>query len=133
MSSQAVSVTAGFSVLLQPGGYRTTAALAWLLPTCLPHAPHLTHAPACAAQWQAALRLETAVLSRLVARKMPRLATHLASLDLNVSILVGPWMGAAFVTTLQGHVLLRVRQGGQEAARHRPLADHDVTLFPCLF
>mmetsp|Transcript_8697 Transcript_8697/g.15036 ORF Transcript_8697/g.15036 Transcript_8697/m.15036 type:complete len:409 (-) Transcript_8697:742-1968(-) len=59
-------------------------------------------------QWATGTRIEATVLDRLAARKLPHLASHLATLDLSVASLAAPWLSSLFIGVLPSIPLLRV-------------------------
>jgi TBC1 domain family member 2A len=59
-------------------------------------------------QWLYGVRVEQGVLSKLVARKLPRLAAHLAALRLDAGSFAAPWVAGLYVSALPPTTLVRV-------------------------
>lgn len=62
----------------------------------------------CQGQFSLGVRVEQEVLSRLVARKLPRLTAHLATLRMSIATFTQPWLSGLFVSHLPPETLARV-------------------------
>ncbi|GFH23348.1 Rab-GAP TBC domain-containing protein, partial [Haematococcus lacustris] len=86
------------------GGYSQEESAFWLVAALLED----TLFPYCGGKWQWGVRVEQGVLEQLVARKLPRLATHLASLRCDLAAITGHWLPSLLLAALPPATCVRV-------------------------
>ncbi|KAJ9517316.1 hypothetical protein QJQ45_016685 [Haematococcus lacustris] len=86
------------------GGHSQEESAFWLVAALLED----TLFPYCGGKWQWGVRVEQGVLEQLVARKLPRLATHLASLRCDLAAITGHWLPSLLLAALPPATCVRV-------------------------
>lgn len=94
---------AGFCLVLL-GGLGAEEDAFWLLAALLEDRLY----PYCGGRAAYGLRVEAGLLDALVAKKLPKVAAHLARLDTSAAALAGPWFASAFTATLPPESAARV-------------------------